>query len=181
MEQNVKGVIFSSTQQQLVAMRESGEIQVAEGDEPDCLIEKINLADWYPLAKLSAWSRQIRDLVGVNRLFDFGWACADRVGKMGVYRQFEVTAEEQGFSLGLKLVLTFANVSHPYTKWSYEQADEKWGAVFDVVGSADWNDEQSEITRGWVAFLMGKLFRRKLRSSWERTGSGDVRYRVEVV
>jgi len=180
-DQNVKGAIFSAAQAQIAAMLESGEIQVSENDAPDCVTEKLDATAWYPLAKLNTWTAQIRDLVGASNLEKFGFSSAARLGETGIYNQFEVTLEEQGFSLGSKLLLTFAGISHPYTEWTFAEADAERGVVIDVRGSSGWNDEQSAITLGWVDFLARKMYGDGIRSRWERTAAGDVRYHIEVL
>jgi hypothetical protein len=170
MEAKVKAVILTTAQQQLIAMRESGWIRVPENDVPDCLTEKLDPTSGSTLEELNAWLVQIGHLVGPSNLTRFGYASAERHGETGIYRQSEVTLEQHGFSLGSKLLLSFAGVSHPYTEWSYAEIDESRGVGIDVAGSKNRNDEQCATTCGWVNFLSQKLFGRPIDTTWESTG-----------
>ncbi len=175
----VKGVILAAAQDRLQAMIDGGELKVPAGAAPECLGEKVDPAAWCTLDQLNAWVVEIRELIGSAKLQAFGHASAAGLSHTGIYKQFDVTLDEHGFSLGSKLMLSFAGVSHPYTEWRFAEIDENTGGTLPVSGSAGWNDEQCAVTCGWVEFLAQKLFQRSIATSWSRAADGDVVYRID--
>lgn len=178
--EKVKGVILSAARDQLQRMLDGDASSVPTGEPPGLLAEKIDPAAWYTLDQLNASLVGVREWLGGAGLQAFGYESAAGLAHTGIYKQFEVTLEEHGFSLGTKLMLSFAGVSHPYTEWRFTEIAEETGGTIAVDCSAGWSDEQCAVTCGWVEYLAQKLYRRRIRATWRRSPAGDAEYRIEL-
>jgi len=137
--------------------REEFEAQLT-ADDLAILESKIGPAKWVPI---DTYRRALDVLISVEAhgdiegyLFRRGWQVAERLHKLGLYTQFDATADKWGMRVGT-LIVTLARALFNFTEWKFEVGPGKPPREFKVTvtDAAHFPDCVRFISHGFISYL----------------------------
>jgi hypothetical protein len=165
---SIKATLFQFAADDISKLLESGRLQRADLERllrPEDLVylgKKLAVSSWVPIATYERVGNVSIDLeCGGEReryLREAGLRAAARLHKMGLYHQFDASAEQWGLAVG-RILVTLAAVSYNFTRWVFEEGDEQ--APFRVVihEARDFPEMLRVANEGFITYFARHMLR----------------------
>jgi hypothetical protein len=129
---SIKATLFQFASDDIAKLLDSRRLTRAElerrlpPEDLEYLGKQLAASGWVPMSTYARVSTIAIDLeCGGDReayLRQAGLRAAARLHKIGLYQQFEASSEKWGLAVG-KILVTLANVSYNFMRWSFEEGD----------------------------------------------------------
>jgi hypothetical protein len=161
---SIKATLFQLTADRIEALIASGRLTRAElerrvhPEDLQYLGKKLAASSWVPMTTLARIAEIAIDTEfgdsSETVLRAEGARGAKRIHRLGLYEQFEATAERWGANVG-RIVLTFASVAYNFTRWSFEAGDDETSARITVEQARDFPEFSRLTTEGFISYMWG--------------------------
>jgi hypothetical protein len=159
---SIKATGFQTAADDLQVHLDSGRLPRAELEarlEPEDLRylgKALAASTWVPIA---AYRRVVELLIELEAegqpelyLHKRGVRSAERLHKLGLYRQFEASVDSEGVRVG-KIAVTMASVIYNFTRWTFETAGSAHGDFEIIVDEArDFPEVARFTTQGFIEY-----------------------------
>lgn len=175
---SIKATGFQSAADDLKKLVETGRLSREEvearlrADDFRYLDKQLAATTWVPI---DVYKRVVDILVeleaGAMRpevyLHNRGARAAERLHKVGIYRQFEASTETWGNRVG-KIATTMATVLWNFTKWSFEMGSERGVFTITVDEALDFPDVARYTAQGYIEYTSRVVAGGSVRVTSER-------------
>jgi hypothetical protein len=178
---SVKGTLFKNVVDEVLALRESGEISEEElarelkSEDIDFLDREISISPWYPIASygrlLSLIAKQCASGSHREHHIEGGRRSAQRVIEMGIYAQLDDRTEgEWGDKVG-RILVSLSGSFFNFTRWEW-RGMEGDGFSIAVCDARDMPEAVILRTQGFTEHLASRAAQGVVRVALERSPDG---------
>jgi hypothetical protein len=158
---SIKATGFQTAADDLQVHLDSGRLPRAELEarlEPEDLRylgKALAASTWVPIA---AYRRVVELLIELEAegqpelyLHDRGVRSAERLQKLGLYKQFEASVDSEGVRVG-KIAVTMASVIYNFTRWTFETGDTHGDFEIIVDEAREFPEVARFTTQGFIEY-----------------------------
>jgi hypothetical protein len=159
---SIKATLFQVSADVLERLIESGKLTRAEletrlqPEDMQYLGKKLAASSWVPMTTLARVAQLGIELewgdLSEASLRAEGERHARLTHGLGLYKQFDATAERWGPDFG-KIFVTFASVAYNYMRWSFERGDDEGSARILVERARDFPELTRVTTEGYIGYM----------------------------
>lgn len=165
---SIKATLFQFAADDVARLLESGRLTRAELEtklppgDLQYLGKQLAVTSWVPMATYVRVSELAIDLEckgpREEYLRDAGLRAAARLHKMGLYMQFEVSAERWGPSVG-RILVTLAAVSYNFSRWTFEEGDDDVPFRIVIDEAREFPEMLRTANEGFITYLARHVLR----------------------
>jgi hypothetical protein len=188
---SVKGTLFKNIVDQVLTLREGGEISEEElarelkSEDIDFLDREISISTWYPIASygrlLTLLAKQRPPGSHREHHIEGGRQSAQRVIEMGIYAQLDDrTKGAWGDKVG-RILVSLSGSFFNFTRWEWRGLEGD-GFAIAVCDARDMPEVVVLRTQGFIEHLASRAAQGEVRVALERSPDGDeLRFRARRI